>query len=130
MMERERALAAKELEKTAEAQRLKKKRQALEVERQMRENEIAREMELARMAEVCLRKYQELRGEGKRNACIKHFLHWQLAGRGQRTISVLFLPSQIYLFAVNKIWTAVSKAINVCLFSHDPVVTGKFRDDA
>lgn len=75
MMERERALAAKELEKTAEVERLKKKRQALEVERQMRENEIAREMELARMAEVCLRKYQELRGEGNQNACIKHFLH-------------------------------------------------------
>lgn len=75
MMERERALAAKELEMAAEAERLKKKRQAVDVERQMQENEITKEMELARMAEVCLRKYQELREEGKRNACIKGFLH-------------------------------------------------------
>lgn len=54
MMERERALAAKELEKTAEVERLKKKFQAVEVEKQIKENEITREMELARMAEVCV----------------------------------------------------------------------------
>lgn len=53
MMEREQALAAKELEKAAEAERLKKKLQAVEVERQIKENEITKEMELARMAEVC-----------------------------------------------------------------------------
>lgn len=52
MMERERALAAKELEKAAEVERQKKKFQAVEVEKQIKENEIAREMELARMAEV------------------------------------------------------------------------------
>jgi len=54
MMERERALAAKELEKAAEVERQKKKFQAVEVEKQIKENEIAREMELARMAEVCV----------------------------------------------------------------------------
>lgn len=53
MMERERVLAAKELEKAAETERLKKKQQAIEVERQIKENEITREMELAKMAEVC-----------------------------------------------------------------------------
>lgn len=52
MMERERELAAKQLEKAAEAERIKKKLQAVEVERQIKENEIAKEMELARMAEV------------------------------------------------------------------------------
>jgi hypothetical protein len=52
MMEREQALAAKELEKAAEAERLKKKLQAVEIERQIKENEITREMELARMVEV------------------------------------------------------------------------------
>uniref|UniRef100_A0A2S2RAJ9 Cilia- and flagella-associated protein 45 n=1 Tax=Sipha flava TaxID=143950 RepID=A0A2S2RAJ9_9HEMI len=51
MMEREQALAAKELEKAAEAERLKKKLQAVEIERQIKENEITREMELARMVE-------------------------------------------------------------------------------
>lgn len=54
MMERERALVAKELEKAAEVERQKKKFQAVEVEKQIKENEIAREMELARMAEVCV----------------------------------------------------------------------------
>lgn len=54
MMERERALVAKELEKAAEVEKLKKKYQAVEVEKQINENEIAREMELARMAEVCV----------------------------------------------------------------------------
>ncbi|CAH1737569.1 cilia- and flagella-associated protein 45-like [Aphis gossypii] len=54
MMERERALAAKELEKAAEVERLKKKFQAVEVEKQIKENEIAREMELARMAEEAM----------------------------------------------------------------------------
>lgn len=56
IMERERALAAKELEKAAEIDRLKKKQQAIEVERQIKENEMGREMELARMAEVCVQK--------------------------------------------------------------------------
>lgn len=55
MMERERALAAKEFEKAAETERHKKKLQAIEVERQIKENEITREMELAKMAEVCVR---------------------------------------------------------------------------
>jgi len=54
IMERERALVAKELEKAAEVERQKKKFQAVEVEKQIKENEIAREMELARMVEVCV----------------------------------------------------------------------------
>lgn len=52
IMEQERALAAKKLEKTTETERLKKKQQAVEIEKQIKENEMAREMELARMAEV------------------------------------------------------------------------------
>lgn len=53
IMEQERALAAKKLEKTTEIERLKKKQQAVDIEKQIKENEMAREMELARMAEVC-----------------------------------------------------------------------------